>query len=107
MSINSRSLRIAGLAVLVAGGIYGCVATGVGYDGNVDVGVSAGFYEPYGYAYGGWGPGYYVGPGRGGERRGAPGRTHNYRPAPASRPSPSLPSHSRGGGGSPAGNARR
>jgi hypothetical protein len=93
----TRPLRITGLALLLVVGIDGCVATGGGYGGgDVDVGVSAGFYEPYGYAYGGWGPGYYVGPGGGGERRGGNARTHNYRPAPASHPTPSIPSRSRG-----------
>ena len=100
MSNHAQQLRIAVLALMLGLGIDGCVATGVGYDGDVDVGVSAGFYEPYGYSYGGWGPGYFVGPGRGGERRGSPGRSHSYRPAPASHPTPSIPSHARSGGGS-------
>jgi hypothetical protein len=107
MSINTRPLWIAGLALLLAIGIDGCVATDAGYNGDVDVGVSAGFYEPYGYDYGGWGPGYFVGPGRGGEQRGGSGRAHTYRPAPASRHTPSIPSRSRGSGGSSAGNRRR
>jgi hypothetical protein len=105
--MKSRTLLTLGLASLLAVGIGGCVATGAGYDGGgVDVGVSAGFYEPYGYDYGGWGPGYYVGPGRGGERRGGPGRSHTYRPAPANRSPPTIPSRSRGGGTS-GGNSRR
>lgn len=93
----AQHVRIMGLAFLLVVGVEGCVATGSGYDGDVDVGVSAGFYEPYGYDYGGWGAGYDVGPGRGGERRGGPGRNHSYRPAPPSRPTPSIPSHARGG----------
>jgi hypothetical protein len=48
-----------------------------------------------------------VGPGRGGERRGGPARSHSYRPAPASRPTPSIPSHARSGGGSSGGSGRR
>ena len=49
--------------------------------------------------HGGWGGGYRVGPGRGGDRRGGDRRGNepprSYRPAPASRPTPSIPSHPR------------
>jgi hypothetical protein len=107
MSKYAQHLWIAGLALLLVVGIDGCVATGGGYDGNVDVGVSAGFYEPYGYNYGGWGPGYYVGPGWGGGPRGGGARSHSYRPAPAGRATPSIPSRSRGDRGSPGGTQRR
>jgi hypothetical protein len=84
-----------GLMILTA-----CAVTGVGVDGSVGVGYDAGYYEPYGYDYGGWGPGYIVGPGRGGDRRGhGPhlGGGHAYRPAPSFRPTPSIPGGSRGG----------
>jgi hypothetical protein len=74
-----------------------CAVEGVGVDGAVGVGYDAGYYEPYGYEYGGWGPGYRVGPGRGGDRRG--GHPGAYRPAPASRPTPSIPNRPRAGGG--------
>jgi hypothetical protein len=74
-----------------------CAVEGVGVDGSVGVGYDAGYYEPYGYEYGGWGPGYRVGPGRGGDRRGG-GHPGSYRPAPASRPTPSIPSRPRAGG---------
>jgi len=81
------------LAVLQA-----CAVEGVGVDTTVGVDYSADYYEPYGYEYGGWGGGYRVGPGRGGDRRGdRPSRP--YRAAPAGRPTPSIPSRSRGGGG--------
>jgi hypothetical protein len=106
-----------------------CEVTGVGVDGSVGVvGYDGGYYEPYGYEYGGWGPGYRVGPGRGGDRRHdgggdrhqdgggdrhqggggdrhqggggdrhqGGGASHNYRPAPASRPTPSIPNRPRG-----------
>ena len=45
---------------------------GVAYDGYTDVGVgyAGGFYEPYGYYYGGWAGRYHVGPPRGGPRGG-------------------------------------
>jgi hypothetical protein len=85
--------------------VQGCVVGGGGYyDGGAEVSYGADFYEPYGYDYGGWGPGYRVGPFRGGDHhdrggdrpdrgggRGAPA----YRPAAPSRSMPSIPSHSR------------
>jgi hypothetical protein len=107
MNRLAQHLRITGLALLLVVGVDGCVATGPGYGGGVDVGVSTGFYEPYGYDYGGWGAGYYVGPGRGGDRRGTGARPHAYRPAAPSHSTPSIPSRARGGGGSPGGAARR
>jgi hypothetical protein len=96
--VNARSMR--GLIGVVLAALAGCVAGG-GYDGGVNVGYGVGFYEPYGYDYGGWGPGYRVGPpGRGFNRSGRPNfhaAPHpSYRPAPASRSMPSLPTHSRG-----------
>jgi len=72
-----------GLAVLALTLLHACAVTGVGVDGSVGVGYDAGYYEPWGYDYGGWGGGYRVGPGRGGERAtqsfdsGAPTRTLN------------------------------
>ena len=94
------ALFIGGCAALPSA----CVAPGGGYsyDNGVDVGVD--YYEPYGGDYGGWGSGYQVGPYRdGGHRGGERGRggsgPHTYRPAPASRPMPSIPSGSRSGGG--------
>ena len=80
-----------------------CAVTGVGVDETVGVDYDAGYYEPWGYDYGGWGYGYRVGPGRGGDRRRDDGDRHgngdhsrSYRPAPASRPTPSIPRGSRG-----------
>jgi hypothetical protein len=74
----------------------GCVAGG---GGGVDVSYGADFYEPLGYEYGGWGPGYWVGPPRGGEgwhhRDYGGGRAPAYRPAAPSRSMPSLPSRHR------------
>lgn len=88
-----RSMLLsAGLALSA---LSSCV--GVGYDGDVGVGYSPGYIQPYGYEYGGWGEGYVVGPGRGGYRR-APASAHSYRSAPQSRSTPSIPSGSRGGG---------
>jgi hypothetical protein len=89
-----------GLALLVLV-LSSCAVTGVGVEGTVGYGYDAGYYEPWGYDYGGWGHGYRVGPGRGGDRRGGgdPRGEHPsrpYRPAPESRPTPSIPHGSRG-----------
>jgi len=92
----------------------GCAVDGGGYGYGADVGIGADYYEPYGYDYGGWGPGYRVGPYRGdGQRRehsgGAPS-PHAYRSAPASHAMPSIPSGSRStgarAGGSHSGGSR-
>jgi hypothetical protein len=92
-----------GLGALALTVLYACAVTGVG--GTVGYGYDAGYYEPWGYDYGGWGYGYRVGPGRGGDRRrgdshgGDPRGGHqsrSYRPAPESRPTPSIPRGSRG-----------
>ena len=96
------------LTVLLAGCI---VPSGrIGYDGDVEVGVGAAYYEPYGAGYGGWGPGYQVAPYRGGGHRPPGGVSHAsepakrsepaFRSAPASRSMPSLPPRGgRGDGG--------
>lgn len=92
--MNRLRLRRLGIAILIglfAALFSGCVPyLGVGYDGD--------YYQPYGVGvdYVGWGPGYRVGPGRGGERRDDRGE-HVHRSAPAARPVPSVPSRSRGG----------
>ncbi len=66
MSVWIRRLWVPG-AGLVLAMLASCV--GVGYDGDVGFDYSPGYIEPYGYEYGGWGPGYVVGPRRGGDRR--------------------------------------
>jgi len=82
-----RSLRLcAGLGWVM---LASCV-TGVGYERGGRFGYSPGYLQPYGYEYGGWGSGYVVGPGRGGERR-EPSSSHGYRSAPQTRPTPSIP----------------
>ncbi len=101
----------AGLGAVLLILLNACAVTGVGVDGSVGVDYyDSGYYEPYGYEYGGWGGGYRVGPGRGGDRRGddrrgddrrgddrrGGGAARSYRPAPASRPTPSIPNHPRG-----------
>lgn len=101
--VNRRSLR--GLMVASFAAVAACVAAG-GYDRGASVGYGVDFYEPYGYDYGGWGPGYRVGPPRRESDRGGRGEARGrdeghaaphpaYRPAPPSRSMPSLPTHSR------------
>jgi hypothetical protein len=101
-----NAVRKLGLAVslgmLALTLLQACAVEGVGVDGSVGVGYTggytSGYYEPYGYDYGGWGGGYRVGPGWGGDRRrGGHAPPRSYRPAPASRPTPSIPRGSRGG----------
>jgi hypothetical protein len=94
---NARGATIAGIIALAAVLVAGCVVGGgYGYDGDVGLGVD--YYEPYGGVYGGWGPGYNVAPFRGGDHR-AVGGAHAFRPAPAGRAIPSIPSGGRSGGG--------
>ena len=114
-----RTPLLAGLMGSVTLAIFSsCAVTGVGVDGSVgvDYGYPGAYYEPYGYDYGGWGGGYWVGPSRGGHRddhgdgrrdvggrdaggRDAGGRGGHapaYRPAPRGRSAPSIPGRSRG-----------
>jgi hypothetical protein len=83
-----------GLLSLLA---FGCAVPGGYYGGG---GSYLGYYEPYGFSYGGWGAGYDVGPWRAGgfpHRREFAGH-YAFRPAPAGRAMPSIPSHARAGG---------
>jgi hypothetical protein len=72
--MSARALTAVCAALLVGA----CAVGPVGYDGDVGVDYYGGFYEPYGYDYGGWGPGYYVGPPRGGDRRRDGGRDGDH-----------------------------
>ncbi len=83
--IRRWKVRALGLALLAA--LYACTVTPGGYVGGV--------YEPSGSDYGGWGPGYYVGPSRHGERRREHVSPKAYRPAPPSRPAPPIPTRER------------
>ena len=65
-----RSVLLATAALAMADLLGGCIVAGSGYDTDVGVGYVGGFYEPFGYDWGGWGPNYHVGPPRGGERSG-------------------------------------
>jgi hypothetical protein len=92
MNILRNRWLAMGLGISMLMLLNACEVTGVGVEGTM--GYDAGYYEPYGYDYGGWGRGYRVGPGRGGDRRGDH-PSHSYRAAPSSRPTPSIPSGSR------------
>jgi len=114
-TMRSRVLATA-LGAMTLTLLIACEVSGVGVEGSV--GYDGGYYEPYGYDYGGWGGTYLVGPGRCCEHRddhghdgrdgrdggrdghdargGHGGRAPAYRPAPAGRSAPSIPGRSRG-----------
>lgn len=101
MSAALSRWSVTALAIgLVALLSFGCVVAGGGYG---DAGYGLGYYQPYGVPVGGWGADYHVAPYREGEHRrdegGGRPAAHAYRPAPASRAMPSIPSHPRTGGG--------
>lgn len=79
-----RTWKVGALGALGLTSLAACLVGGGGYDG---VGYVGGGYEPGGYEYGGWGPGYRVGPPRGGER------------AAGGRSAPSIPHGARRGAG--------
>jgi hypothetical protein len=81
-----RSWKV-GVAGLLALTLAACVVGGYGGGYGGGEGYVGGVYVPGGYEYGRWGPGYRVGPPRGGER----GRS--------GRAAPSIPHGARGGGG--------
>ena len=97
---------LAGTIGLVALLVAGCIAPGgYGYAPGYD------YYEPYGGVYGGWAPGFEVGPfrdrgndhrgdfGRGAVHGGASAPHHAFTAAPAGRATPSIPSRTRSGSG--------
>lgn len=79
--------RTGRLVIFAAILLTGCVAAGYDDGVGVNVGYVGGFYEPWGYDYGGWGRGYRVGPPRGGFVGGGRGGH-----------APSIPQGPRGGG---------
>ena len=89
MNLISRSCKAGALGLFVLIALTGCLVGG-GYGGGVGVGYGGGFYEPGGYEYGGWGPGYRVGPPRG---------VHEQRGARPGRSAPSIPHGQLGNGG--------
>jgi hypothetical protein len=96
LSCALRTLLI-GAALASCAALAACAVEGAGYGGpDVGVGYVGDFYEPYGYAYGDWAPGYRVGPPR--DRDHAPqGRAPQGR-APQGRAAPSIPTRPRSGG---------
>jgi hypothetical protein len=87
---------IVSMGALVFTALAGCAVEGV--SGEVGVGYVGDYYEPYGYDYGGWGPGYAVGPYRGGHGGFYRDRGHApaFRSAPQGHSMPSIPSRPRG-----------
>jgi hypothetical protein len=116
MNVVRNRCLAGGFGVLALATLVACAVTGVGLDVDGGAGYVGGYYEPYGYDYGGWGRNYHVGPVRGGghvdehggdrggehggarpgEHPAAPSRAPAYRPAPAGRSAPSIPGRSRG-----------
>jgi hypothetical protein len=106
MRIPRSRLTASTLGAMASLMLCACAVTGVGVEGSV--GYDGGYYEPYGYDYGGWGVGYRAGPPRccdhrddrydhhdHPDSRGHAGHAPAYRPAPAGRSAPSIPSRSR------------
>jgi hypothetical protein len=105
-----KGILCASLIVVWALLASGCAVGGgeYGYDSGGGVGVGFDYYDTYGGDYGGWGPGYRVGPhrDRGGDHgqrapepsRGRPSGSHSYHAPAAGRSVPSIPSGVRGGG---------
>jgi hypothetical protein len=85
--------RRTGLQLATAIGLLaisdGCVAPG-----SASISYGVGFYQPWGFTYGGWGPAYYVGPPRPGVWVPPPRRVRPapFRPPPAGRQIPTIPS---------------
>jgi hypothetical protein len=106
--MNASMLRrptlasLLGLVVVLASACaVGVGGYGYGYEDSVHLGVD--YYAPYGIDYGGWGPGYRVGPYRGGQRRPehvGDGRhsPRAFRSTPPGHAIPSIPQRSAGGG---------
>lgn len=110
---RSWSRRTAGLGVAC---FSLALAACIGFSGYGDddgegapgyAGYVGGYYEPWGYEYGGWGENYWVGPPRGrvagGDRgyhdgygRGRPMSDAGGRPRGGRRPVPSIPHRPRG-----------
>ena len=89
MNIVARRWSVRALGFLLLTVLYACLVPDAGYVGGV--------YEPPGYVYGSWGPGYHVGPPpRGGERRPERASPRPYRPPPPDRRAPSIPTRPHG-----------
>jgi hypothetical protein len=88
MNTVHQRWRMSAFGLLLLALLSACAETGGGY--------VVGAYGPSAYDYGGWGPGYHVAPPRGGERRPERSSPRAYRPAPRSRPAPSIPTRPHG-----------
>jgi hypothetical protein len=92
--LRLRLTAVAPLALMLTP-LAGCLSDGSG--GRLDY--SVGFYRSFGYNYGAWGPGYFVGP----PRPSPLVRTVPFRPRPGGRlgppprPLPSIPTRPRRG----------
>jgi hypothetical protein len=106
--MNARMSKILMAACVVAFAAFAssCAVEGGGYYGggpSVDVGVGFDYYDSGGY-YGGWGPGYRVGPVHHdghwdhNDNHGRP-PPRSYHPAPSGHRAPSIPSRPRSSGG--------
>ncbi len=100
MSLSIRNALRLATAIALLGVLDGCVVPdGSRYDSGVSVSYGVGFYEPFGYEYGEWGPRYYGGPPRRGVWHPPVNRPHSpaYRPPRPGRPMPSIPNRPRPG----------
>lgn len=96
MNTKHQRWMVSALGLLLFAALCGCLVADRGYDSGVGVGYVGGYYEPYGRDYGGWGHGYQVAPPRDVVVvRPMQTSPHSYRPAPKSRPIPSIPKHPR------------
>ena len=87
-----KTVLIAGASLAV---VCACAVGGPGYDGYEGAGYVGGYYEPWGYDYGGWGRRYRVGPPRGGYGRDGGHGSPGGRPTHGGRPAPSIPGRPR------------
>ena|ERR1700733_9913225 len=86
---RNSSLGMLGFILLTA--FAGCIVPGGGYDEGPSVSYGVGIYEPAGYDYGGWGPGYRVGPPPRGDRDRRDGPPRSQQDGHQSRQAPSIP----------------
>ncbi len=94
-------LRIRGTAAVMLLGLNiflmaSCAVTDGGYAYSTDVRIGMDYYDPWFGDYGGWGPGYRVGPPRQimprpDFDRGRPPHRGGYQPAPGTHLIPSIP----------------
>lgn len=97
-------LRMTGIALMFGLNtvlLASCAVTDGGYVDSPNVRIGVDYYDPWFGDYGGWGPGYRVGPIRQiGPRHDGDGghQPRGYRPAPGTHQIPSIPSQPHPGG---------